>query len=414
MKSTTTVIIGAGQAGLAMSRELTNRGVDHLILERGTVGNAWREDRWDSLRLLTPNWANGMPGAPYRAPDHDGYMRVSEFSERLGVYADAIGAPVLGDTGVRRAVQIDSGFRLETDQGPFGCKALVLATGACARPHLPPVTTAVPGGVFQTTPSAYKRPGDLPPGGVLVVGASASGVQLAREIQASGRQVTLAAGWHTRLPRTYRGRDVEWWLHTLGLLDERFDMIDDIERARRTPSPQIVGGPEPVDLNSLQESGVEIVGRLMEIRGGAALFSGGLANACASADLKMNRLLDAIDEWVDERGLGDELLPPDRPLPSRVSKAPVLRRSLTDGGIRSIVWATGYRPDFSWLDMPVFDARGRLRHRGGVVDLPGLYAMGLIFMRRRKSHQISGVGDDARELSEHLQAHLDTCAVAAA
>lgn len=407
MQSVKTVIIGAGQAGLAMSRELTHRGVDHLILERGGVANAWRKDRWDSLRLLTPNWANGLPGASYTGADANGHMPVSELVERLDDYARVIDAPVRCNTEVRRVTRPDAGFQLETNRGPIGCRALVLATGACARPHVPALSAAIPGKLFQITPSAYKRPGDLPEGGVLVVGASASGVQLAREIQLSGRSTTLAVSWHTRLPRSYRGRDIEWWLDVLGLLDERFDEVDDLERARRIPSPQLIGGPEPVDLNALQDRGVGIAGRLMDFRDGAALFSGGLANACASSDLKMHRLLDAIDDWVAERGLGDELPPPERLEPTRVPEAPALSRSLTDGRIRSIVWATGYRPDFSWLDMPVFDARGRLRHNGGVVDAPGLYAMGLTFMRRRKSHQISGVGDDARDLSAHLQAYLD-------
>ncbi|MGP1395149.1 MAG: NAD(P)-binding domain-containing protein [Inquilinaceae bacterium] len=410
----TTIIIGAGQAGLAMSRELTRRGVDHLILDRGAVAQAWRKNRWDSLRLLTPNWANGLPGAPYLGPDPDGYMPVADLVERLDDYARVIDAPIQRDTEVLRVTGTGAGFQLETAQGPIGCRALVLATGACARPHVPGLCAAVPTSVFQMTPAAYKRPGDLPPGGVLVVGASASGVQLAREIHRSGRPVTLAVGWHTRLPRTYRGYDVERWLDALGLLDERFGEIDDLERARRTPSPQLIGGPEPVDLNALQDLGVEVVGRLMDIRDGAALFSGGLANACASADLKMHRLVDAIDDWVAKHGLENELPPPERPKPSRAPKAPALSRSLTDTGIRSIVWATGYRPDFSWLDMPVFDARGRLRHHGGLVSAPGLYAMGLTFMRRRRSHQISGVGDDARELSAHLHAHLDGRAVMAA
>lgn len=407
MRAITAAIVGAGQAGLAMSRELTHRGVDHLILERGAVAQAWRADRWDSLRLLTPNWANGLPGSPYPGRDPDGYMPVSELVAQLDGYARAIDAPIEGDTEVVRVSSSGARFHVETSQGPFACRALVMASGACAQARVPALADGIPPGIFQITPSAYKRPDDLPQGGVLVVGASASGVQLAREIQRSGRPVTLAVGWHTRLPRAYRGRDVEWWLDTIGLLDERFDEMDDLERARRTPSPQIVGGSETVDLNALQECGVTIVGRLMDIRDKAALFSGGLANACASADLKMNRLLDAIDGWVTERGLDDALPPPVRPEPTRTPPAPALSCSLAEGGIASIVWATGYRPDFSWLDMPVIDPRGRLRHAGGVVAAPGLYAMGLTFMRRRRSHQISGVGKDARDLAAHLYAYLD-------
>ncbi len=407
MQKVTTVIIGAGQSGLAMSRELTCCGVDHVVLDRGAVANAWRRDRWDSLRLLTPNWANGLPGAQYPGSYPDGYMPVAEFARWLDAYANMIDAPVQRYTEVHRVSGTGTGFNLETSSGPLGCRTLVLASGACARPYVPSLSAAVPTRILQTTPATYKRPHDLPPGGVLVVGASASGAQIAREIQTSGRPVTLAVGWHTRLPRTYRGRDVEWWLDLLGILDERFDEVDDLQRARRTPSPQLVGGPEPVDLNALQDCGIEIVGRLADIRNGSALFSGGLANACVSADLKMNRLLDAIDGWIEERGMGNELPPPDRPEPVRLPATQPLARGLNDGTIHTIVWATGYRPDFSWLDLPVFDARGRLRHHGGVVAAPGLYAMGLNFMRRRRSHQISGVGGDACELSDHLHAYLN-------
>lgn len=408
MRAVTTIIVGAGQAGLAMSRALSNRGVDHLVLDRGAVGNAWRAQRWDSLRLLTPNWSNALPGAPYRGPEQDGFMPVSKLLIHLETYAWRFGVPLQSQTAVLRVSPSGAGYRVDTSQGPLHCETLVMASGACARPHVPALSVAASSVVFQTTPAAYKRPSDLPEGGVLVVGGSASGAQLARELQLSGRQVTLATGWHTRLPRSYRGRDIEWWLDTIGLLDERFDEIDDIERARRTPSPQLIGASEAVDLNALQGLGIEVVGRLSDVRDGQALFSGGLANACAAADLKMHRLLDTVDAWAAERGLDTDLPPPDRPVATRLPRSPALQRSLTDGGIRSILWATGYRPDFSWLDVPVFDARGRLRHHGGVVAAPGLYAMGLTFMRRRRSHQISGVGADASELADHLVGHLDS------
>ncbi len=407
MKPVTTVIVGAGQAGLAMSRELSCRNVDHLVIDRGTVANAWRTDRWESLRLLTPNWANALPGDPDRSSEPDGYMPVSELVARFDAYARQIDAPVQGDTEVLRASGTDGGFLVDTSQGPFRCRTLVMATGACARPNVPAIADAVPSGIFQTTPSTYKRPGDLPEGGVLVVGASASGVQLAREIHASGRPVTLAVSWHIRLPRTYRGRDIEWWLDAIGVLDERYDEVEDLERARHTPSPQLIGGPESVDLNALQDLGIEIVGRLMDIRNGVALFSGSLANVCASADLKMNRFLDTIDAWIADRGLENELPPPHRPASTRLPDVPALGRNLRDRRFRSIVWATGYRPDFSWVDLPVFDGRWRLCHEGGIVKAPGLYVMGLTFMRQRKSHQISGVGDDARDLAAHLVNHLD-------
>ncbi len=407
MKAVTTVIIGAGQAGLAMSRELSRRGVDHLVLEKGRVANAWRTERWDSLNLLTPNWANGLPGAPYAGPEPHGHMPVSELVARMDAYAAEIDAPVRGQMTVRRVSAASGGYLVETDQGVFACESVVGATGACARPNVPGIAAAVPAEIFQTTPSAYKRPADLPEGGALVVGGSASGVQIARELRLSGRAVTLAVGNHLRLPRAYRGSDIEWWLEAIGLLDERFDAVEDLDRARRAPSPQLIGGPDPVDLNALQALGVEIVGRLMDVRGSEALFSGGLGALVASADLKMRRLLDQIDAWASERALDAELPAPDRPAATEAPRAPRLAVDLGGGEIRSIVWATGYRPDFSWLDLPVFDPRGRLRHHGGVVDAPGVYVLGLPLLRTRKSHQISGVGGDARELADHLRRRLD-------
>jgi putative flavoprotein involved in K+ transport len=217
----------------------------------------------------------------------------------------------------------------------------------------------------------------------------------------------LAVGNHTRLPRSYRGRDIEWWLNATGLHDVTFDEIDDLDRARQTPSGQLIGSHEKVDLNGLQDLGIEVVGRLADIRDGQALFSGGLANAIASADLKMNRLLNSIDEWIVAQGLETEMPAPEVFVQTRVPTVPRLKRSLTDGTIRTVVWATGYSPDFSWLDLPVFDRRGRLRHYGGVVDAPGLYVMGLPFMRRRKSQQILGAGDDAADLAGHLVSKLD-------
>jgi putative flavoprotein involved in K+ transport len=395
-----------------MSRELSSRGVDHLVLERGVVANSWRTERWDSLTLLTPNWANGMPGAAYAGPEPDGFMPVPELVERFEAYSATIAAPVQTHTTVTDVARSGCAYRIETNQGPVDCETLVLATGACNRPKIPAISAALPSSLFQTTPLAYKRPGDLPDGGVLIVGASASGVQLAREIHSSGRPVTLAVSNHTKLPRSYRGRDIEWWLNATGMNDVTIDEIDDLLRARRTPSPHLIGGSENVDLNGLQDLGIEIVGRLADIRDGKALFSGGLASVCASADLKMNRFLEAIEVWIAERGLETEFPAPEAFAPTRVPASPRLQCNLSDGRIRSVLWATGYLPDFSWLNVPVFDPRGRLRHHGGAVAAPGLYAMGLPFLRRRKSQQIIGAGDDASDLARQLVSELDRCRAA--
>jgi putative flavoprotein involved in K+ transport len=220
--------------------------------------------------------------------------------------------------------------------------------------------------------------------------------------------VTLAVGEHIRMPRRYRGRDIQWWMDAAGILDLRHDEVDDLGRAREVPSLQLTGNDEGrmLDLNALTAIGVRLAGRLAGLRDGKALFSGSLANQAALSDLKMNRLLDAIDVWVAEKGLDREVPPPERFEPTRIEASPPLSLDLARAGIRTVLWATGFRPDYSWLEVPVLDRKGRIRHDGGVVDAPGLYVMGLPFLRRRKSALIDGAGDDARELSAHLAAYL--------
>jgi putative flavoprotein involved in K+ transport len=284
----------------------------------------------------------------------------------------------------------------------------VVASGAFNAPVVPAVSAAVPPKVLQLTAHEYRNPQQLDAGGVLVVGASATGVQLADEIQRAGFAVTLAVGEHVRMPRVYRGRDIQWWMHVAGIFDERYDEVDDLVRARRVPSPQLVGSRDraSMDLNVLASRGVRLVGRLAGIRNGKAQFSGSLSNVCALADLKMDRLLAAIDEWADRKGYGANLVPAERFDRTEVPRPPILDADLAGGEIRTILWATGYRPDYSWLRVPVLDRKGWIRHTGGVADAPGLYVLGLPFLRRRKSSFLHGAGDDARDLSEHLAGWL--------
>jgi putative flavoprotein involved in K+ transport len=228
--------------------------------------------------------------------------------------------------------------------------------------------------------------------------------------------VTLSVGEHVRVPRTYRGKDIQWWMDAAGVHDERYDAVDDVARARRVPSLQLAGTPDraTLDLNALTGIGVTLIGRLAGIADGKAQFAGSLRNMCALSDLKMGRLLETFDAWAREAGVDDAVEPPHRLPPTRVEDAPPLGLDLTGGAIKTIVWATGYRPDYAWLDVPVLDRKGMIRHDGGVAALPGLYVMGLHFMRRRKSSLIDGAGDDARDLSEHLAAYLDGRAPATA
>jgi putative flavoprotein involved in K+ transport len=404
----TTVVIGAGHAGLATSRCLSERSIDHVILERGDVANSWRHERWDSLRLLTPNWQSRLPSYGYEGTDPDSYMTAAEVVEFVSRFAAFAAAPVRTQTTVTSVRQTDDGYHVATDRGDLRCRCLVLASGACNIPSVPAISHAVPKHIECFTPMGYRNPAQLPEGGVLVVGASATGVQLADEIHRSGRRVTLSVGEHVRLPRTYRGRDVLWWMDKSGVWNQRYDEIDDIARVRGLPSPQLVGTPERItlDLNALAAAGVELVGRLSTVRDGRALFSGGLRNQFALADLKMERLLDTFDEWARTGARDADVAAPERFEPTRMPATSRLHLDLGTGEIRSIMWATGFHPDYSWLDVPVVDRKGHLRHDGGVVDAPGLYAIGLPVLRRRKSTFIHGAEDDARDVVEHLAGYL--------
>ena len=401
---TTTVVVGAGHCGLAMSRCLADRSIDHVVLERGEVASSWRTKWWDSLRLLTPNWMTRLPGGyAYRGDDPDGYLTAQGVARLIDDYARDSAAPVLTGTTVTAVHRASEGYVVRTDQNTWHARTVVLASGACAVPVVPAFADQVPAGVVSVTPDRYRNPAALPSGGVLVVGASATGVQLAEELQRSGRQVTVAVGEHVRVPRRYRGRDIFCWLDAAGVLDERAEDMDDLVRARHLPSMQLVGADRAVDLNSLQALGVRVVGRLAGIRDGQAQFSGSLRNVCALADLKLARLLDTIDAYAGGAG--------ERPAPTEVAEVP-LGIDLRRGEIRSVVWATGIKANYSWVDVPVFDPRGRLKHEGGVTPWPGLYVIGLPLLRRRRSTFIDGAAADAVDLAAHIAAHLDSLASA--
>ena len=410
---TTTVVVGAGHSGLAVSRRLTERSIDHVVIERGEVANSWKTQRWESLRLLTPNWQSRLPGYSYGSNgggDPDGYMSMPEVIEFMSGYARLIDAPIRAGRTVTSVRSSRSGYVVDTDRGRWECETVVLATGGFTVAKVPVLGGEPPTGVSALSAFEYRNPAGLDPGGVLVVGASATGVQIADEVHRSGRPVTLAVGEHVRMPRLYRGRDVLWWMERSGLFDERYDEVDDVVRVRKTPSPQLVGTParSTLDLNALTDQGVRLVGRLAALRGTEALLSGSLTNKCELADLKLGRLLDTFDEWAVESRL-DGVDPPERFAPTRVQPSPPLSLDLAGGEIRTIIWATGFRPDYSWLDVPVIDRKGQIRHRGGVVtESPGLYVIGLNFLRRRKSSFIHGAGDDSWDLVSHLASHLDS------
>lgn len=404
-----TVVIGAGHSGLAVSHFLAQRGIEHVVLERGEVANSWRTERWDSLRLLTPNSMTRLPGMAYGGDDPDGYLTMAQVVAFIERYARHTKAPVLAGTRVTAVRRVDDEYRVDTGGGSWTARSVVLATGAFNVPRLPPVAELVPSSVDTVTAHDYRNPQRVADGGVLVVGASATGLQIAAEVQASGRPVTVCVGEHVRMPRTYRGRDIMWWMERSGIFDERYDEVDDVVRARHLGSPQLVGTPQrmTLDLNTLTDGGARLVGRLMGFSQGKAQFSGSLRNVCTLADLKMRRLLGTFDQWAVDRGLDGELDEPEQHESTRVPASPRLSLDLAAEGVRTVVWATGFRPDYSWLDIPVLDRKGELRHDGGVVTAaPGLYRVGLPMLRRRKSSYIHGAEDDARDITEHLNAYL--------
>jgi putative flavoprotein involved in K+ transport len=404
--TTDVIVIGAGHAGLATSYCLSEQSIDHVVLERGEIANSWRKERWDSLKLLTPNWQSRLPGFSYAGDDPDGFMSMPEVVDFIEDYAKHARAPVRTMTTVTAVRRHRDGYRVVTNKGQWQARAVIMASGACNKASVPAIAKEIPGSVSQLTPHQYRGPQSVKPGGVLVVGASATGLQLADELQRAGHEVTIAAGEHVRIPRSYRGHDIQFWMDRTGIMNERYDEMDDLVRARGLPSPQLVGSHEPgmLDLNYLANGGARIVGRLMGVNNGVAQFSGSLRNVCALADLKMNRLLAAIDQWV----LGNSVLceAPERFDATQVDKSPALMLKLDDGSIRTVIWATGFRPDYSWLEVPVLDGKGRLRHDGGIVASPGLYALGLPMMRRRKSSFIHGIEDDVRDIVGHLSRFL--------
>jgi putative flavoprotein involved in K+ transport len=289
---------------------------------------------------------------------------------------------------------------------------VVIATGHCGAPLIPAPGARLPAHIREVAPSRYRNPGMLPEGGVLVVGASASGVQLAEELRLAGREVTMAVGRHTRLPRRYRGRDIMWWMDQIGALDERADQVPDLERARAQPSLQLVGRPDGrrIDLGTLRDRGVRLLGRLDAVEGSRIRFRDDLAETTQAAERKLERLLARIDAHAAAAG---ESGPGERPRAFIPDPHPATL-DLDREGIRTVIWATGFRRDYSWLHVPVLGRAGEIVHDGGVTPSPGLYVLGLRFLRRRKSNFIDGVGADAEELSEDILDHLQGTGRAAA
>ncbi len=389
-----------------MSRCLSERSIEHVVLERSRVAERWRSERWDSLRLLTPNWMSRLPGFQYSGSDPDGYMNMPEVVGYLERYARVIRVPLEAGTNVLALEKLGTGFRLQTDRGDWNCRNVVVATGYCDRPAVPALASTLSPRIHQLSPVEYRNPDLLPAGGVLVVGASASGIQLADEIAQSGRKTLLAVGRHNRLPRRYRGKDILWWLDRMGILDEGAEQVHDLEISRNQPAFQLVGRADhsSIDLASLAAKGVRILGRAVAAQGRRVFFGDDLIATTSSADVKLASLLSRIDQFAAGTGLAAEVGPaePFQPLWPSFFRSEPTGCDLRAEGIATVVWATGFKRHYPWLRVPVLDAKGEIRHHRGVTPEPGLYVLGLQFQNRRKSAFIDGVGQDAAELAAHL------------
>ena len=409
MRSVETVVVGAGQAGLVVSSLLSQAGREHVLLDRrASLGGGW-QDRWDTFQLVSPNWTTSMPGFPYRGSDRDGYMPRDEIVDHFRAYAASISAPVELETDVTRlSAAPGSGtarFRLETSKGPIDARDVIVAGGPFGRPHVPAVAASIDPGIHSLHLHDYRRPEVLPPGGILLVGSGQSGVQLAEELMAAGRTVTMAVGRCGRFPRTYRGRDIFWWLRSLATRGQAVGTPLPAPpglaspRLRLACNPQLSGHGERHDTNlrEMARAGLRLAGRLDSIEGTRARFAANLAETLVFADqffdARFRRLFDAFAER------SGEALPDDEPAQVDFEPTPITDLDLAREGIETVIWTSGFRPATDWIDLPVFDDDGLPITRGGQSDVPGLSFIGTPWLVDMGSANLVGLVRDAEALA---------------
>ncbi|MEM7498623.1 MAG: NAD(P)/FAD-dependent oxidoreductase [Pseudomonadota bacterium] len=397
-----TLVVGAGQAGIAMSEHLSNAGVPHLVLERHRIAERWRSERWDSLVANGPAWHDRFPGMAFPGIDGDAFPARDRVVDYFAAYAEKIEAPIRCGVEVRSVSSLAGrpGFCVETSEGALEAERVVAATGPFQRPLIPPVAPAA-AGVMQMHSSAYRNPAALAEGAVLVVGAGSSGAQIADDLNRAGRRVYLSVGPHDRPPRRYRGRDNVWWLGVLGKW-EAAALEPGLEHV--TIAVSGARGGETVDFRRLAAEGIVLLGMTRSYAGGAMRFAPDLAENIARGDAKYLALLDEADAYVERNGLDLPEEPEARaigPDPDCV-RQPILSLDLAEAGVRTIIWATGYALDFGWLEVDTFDADGRPRHQRGVGAEPGIYFLGLPWLSRRGSSFIWGVWHDAKFIADHI------------
>ncbi len=399
-----TLIIGGGQAGLAMSEQLSKRGLTHLIVERHRIAERWRSERWDGLHANGPAWHDRLPGLTIAGVDPDGFATRDQMVDYFVAYAERIAAPIRCGVAVTALRRQADGFRAETSAGAIEAAQVVAATGPFQRPLVPAVVPP-DAGIVQMHSNAYRNPHQLPPGAVLVVGAGSSGAQIADELSRAGRRVYLSIGRHERPPRRYRGHDFCWWLGVLGRWDAP---VSDPPARHVTIAVSGAHGGRTIDFRRLAAGGVTLLGRAEGFHDGTLGFAADLADTLAKGDASYLGFLDAADAYAAREGLALPEEPDARtvlPDPPCVTD-PIRALNLRDAGIGAIVWATGYALDFGWLDAPAFDAHGAPVHRRGVSEVPGLYFLGLSWLSRRASAFIFGVERDAAHVADHIAARV--------
>jgi putative flavoprotein involved in K+ transport len=400
-----TVVIGGGQAGLAMSHHLREHSREHILLERRRVAQRWRSERWDSLCFQFPNWSLQLPGYAYKGDEPDGFAHHEEVSQFIEDYAGFIDAPVRCGTDVV-SLERDSTsgrFVVATRDAIIEASRVVIATGPFQQPSLPVPSPSLPREVLQLHASQYFNPGQLPTGAVLVVGAGSSGCQIAEELYRCGRTVYFSVAHHRRAPRRYRGRDLLWWLLTMG----RFDTTIDSLAERRIPPPLLltgVNGGHDVDLRQFAADGVVLLGKFRGIADGKLGFGGDLDKDLVNADETAAEFRRSVDEHVRATGMetSEAASIEQTPYTPKAGFKPVPLLDLEAANIRSVIWCTGYKLALDWVHLPVFDDSGALSQQRGVTNCRGAYFLGLHWMHKFKSATLFGVGEDAAYIAEHM------------
>jgi putative flavoprotein involved in K+ transport len=400
------VIVGGGQAGLSMSACLSQRGIDHLVIEKRTALHTWRTERWDSFCLVTPNWQCRLPGHPYDGADPHGFMKKHEIIAYVDAFLAKVRAPLLEGTVVQRAVpRTCGGFDVTTSNGFFTTDHLVVATGGYHNPIIPRMAERLPRTLVQIHSAQYRNAAALPAGRVLVVGSGQSGTQIAEDLHLAGREVVLAVGDAPRCARFYRGRDVVDWLADMGYYEMPVDDHPLREGVRDNTNHYVTGrdGGRDIDLRRFAREGMQLYGRLIDADEGTLRFSATLASALDAADAVYNGINASIDNYIAAAGI---TAPPGaRYRPLWTPEAERTELALEASGISAVIWCIGFTPDFSWLDAPVFNGRGQPQHKRGVTRQPGLYFLGLPWLHTWGSGRFSGVADDARYLAGQIELH---------